>query len=274
MSQDAHLILLIYEVIVDMYPVLNEMIYLEKKQPTYSDFSIKYNGMDLKFSVNNTAADILELCNGENSIADIVDSLAEKFNEDINKVYLFVNEFIENSVKIGNVIIRSEVSQKRELQIIGTSDYWSLDLVSIELTYTCPLNCRHCYANAGKGNFISYDLVDKILTECKEFGKPQIQLTGGEPLTHPDFFRIVKKAVDNDFNVVIFTSGYIDNETIINKIMKFPRERVSFQISVDGLEEYHNRFRGRSDAFRTTENFIKKLCKMGFRVTTATCIDD
>lgn len=119
MSQDAHLILLIYEVIVDMYPVLNEMIYLEKKQPTYSDFSIKYNGMDLKFSVNNTAADILELCNGENSIADIVDSLAEKFNEDINKVYLFVNEFIENSVKIGNVIIRSEVSQKRELQIIG-----------------------------------------------------------------------------------------------------------------------------------------------------------
>lgn len=257
----------------NFYPLLNKMIYLEKKQPSYSDFFIKNSDMNFRFSVNKSAADILELCNGKNSVDNIVDLMVKKYNDNRDNVKDIVEKFIEDSVKLGNISLYGEANHKNDLKILGCEDFWSLDLITIELTYNCPLKCKHCYANAGKGKFISYDLTEKILIECKEFGNPRIQLTGGEPLTHPDFFKIINKALENDLLVSVFSSGYISNKLIIDKIMNLPRNKVSFQISVDGLDNYHNWLRGRADAFEKTVKFVQDLCEAGFSVTTATCVD-
>lgn len=257
-----------------MYPVLNELIILEKKQPTYSDYYLNINNTKYRFSVNRTASDILRLCTGEHSIEEIINILTDKYNEKRETVSQFVSEFVNNSINYGHIIPNDKKISPKELLSIGSCKYWSLDLVSLELTYCCPLKCKHCYASAGKGSFISYETVENLLKECEEMGVANIQLTGGEPLLHPDFFKMVNSSLSKGLKVSIFTSGYVSNDKIWKEIESLPVDKVSFQISVDGLEEYHNNFRGVKDAFDKTCRFIKKICDMGFSVTTATCFSE
>ena len=65
--------------------------------------------------------------------------------------------------------------------------------ITIELTDYCPHKCRFCSSNAtdniSEAVFLTYNSIKNILTN-KRFD--HIILSGGEPLSHPEFYRIYK----------------------------------------------------------------------------------
>ena len=71
-------------------------------------------------------------------------------------------------------------------------------LTLVEICDYCNLRCPVCYASSGpeRQQFRDLDLVEKMLDAVvRNEGHPDVvQLSGGEPTMHPEFFRIVELA--------------------------------------------------------------------------------
>ncbi len=87
-------------------------------------------------------------------------------------------------------------------------------LAQIDLTNRCNLNCPVCFASANSAGYVAeptYEMVVEMLRSLRRqdpHPATAIQFTGGEPTLHPDFFRIVKTAVEMGFShVQIATNG-------------------------------------------------------------------
>ena len=69
-------------------------------------------------------------------------------------------------------------------------------MVEIELTEACNLKCIHCYAEAGEKlpKELPTEEIINLIDKIAKNGSSYILLTGGEPLLHKDFFKIMKYA--------------------------------------------------------------------------------
>ena len=63
-----------------------------------------------------------------------------------------------------------------------------------DITYKCPLKCRHCYAKPLRrlGPELTIKEVKKTLDYLKKHNINLITFTGGEPLLRKDIFEILK----------------------------------------------------------------------------------
>ena len=83
----------------------------------------------------------------------------------------------------------------------------------IEITQSCNLTCPTCYAGSSPQNksFMSIEQFESTLDGLLEMGKGEadlIQLSGGEPTIHPDFFAMLQMAIDKGIKQVclLYTS--------------------------------------------------------------------
>lgn len=257
-----------------MVPILNNNICEELKQPTFSSFIIKFDQYKTSFKINVTASEIFRLCNGVNTEDKIIDLLVQKYNEKRDVVKELVTSFLAQSVQLGNIIYVDEAEKEVILPCKGSREYWTPEALAIELTHKCPLKCKHCYINAGEGTFVDKVRVLELIDECAEMGVYNIQFTGGEPLLHPDFFAFVDNALEKGMMVHIFTCGYICSHEVIKKFDKYSGNRsVMIQVSLDGLEEYHNIFRGVKDSYSKAIYFIEQMVERNIKVSVGTCVD-
>jgi MoaA/NifB/PqqE/SkfB family radical SAM enzyme len=137
----------------------------------------------------------------------------------------------------------------------------------IHLLNQCNLHCRHCYMSAVSdgGNMLPADLVCRVLSEAKLLGIHTVHLTGGEPFVYPDLRRVLEFAADQqEFQLFISTNG-----TRIGGLEAqwIRAAGAGAQISIDGPEEYHDRFRGMSGAFAASSQAIPALIAAGVPVT-------
>lgn len=143
-----------------------------------------------------------------------------------------------------------------------------LNWLFFELTNRCNLQCKHCGSKCSeKGEMLTVQDVCNSLN-CLQGQKPMICLTGGEPLMHPDFFKIADLV-----NRMGFLWGMTTNATLIKQeqakmIRKTGMSTVS--VSLDGLEETHDRLRGSKGAWKRAVEGIKHLQDEGYnpQVTT------
>ena len=108
-------------------------------------------------------------------------------------------------------------------------------LIQVELTEACNLKCRFCY-NSQKPRYNTrvFEMLDRLAMQ----GVMQINLTGGEPLMHPDFFNILNYACDRFPNVVLLSNGSLMNEENLIKIHK--TSVTSVNISIHGNPQSHD----------------------------------
>lgn len=117
-------------------------------------------------------------------------------------------------------------------------------IVWFEITRACNLSCRHCYVEAGKprDNELSTQEIFDALDQLKEAGVFALVLVGGEPMSRPDFFKILAHAHALGFVISIATNGMYVTQEAIDKL---PREECVVSISVDGTS-FHKELRVRS----------------------------
>jgi radical SAM protein with 4Fe4S-binding SPASM domain len=85
----------------------------------------------------------------------------------------------------------------------------TLFAVLLELTYRCNLDCYFCYNDLGlKGRPLSTERYLALLAELAELEVMNLILSGGEPLAHPDFFEIGRRARDLGFVVRVKSNGH------------------------------------------------------------------
>ena len=256
------------------FPYLNKAFKFVKTQPLYTAFIGNFNGHRGMIMVNESAAKILSLCDGKTKVLNIKSELTEYYKEDYNRVSALVDNFIDSFSTLGYIDLLLEETQRDSLVFIGSSTYWTPNVIAIELTEACPLRCKHCYLDAGNGVTMPYQDVCKILDEVKGFALEHIQLTGGEPLLHPNFFEILERTIALGGDIHVFTSGYINNRATVEKLKAYAKENITLQVSLDGMESYHDAFRGVNGCFQKTVSFIREMVAAGYRVIIGMCIDE
>jgi Fe-coproporphyrin III synthase len=140
------------------------------------------------------------------------------------------------------------------------------------ITQRCNLKCVHCYAHAKNISFdseLSTTQGKNLLDDLATFGVPVILFSGGEPLTRKDLPELAEYAVKKGMRAVISTNGTLITPEKAQTLKKIGLSYVG--ISLDGMEEINDRFRGVKGAFRAAlqgiENCKKADIKVGLRFT-------
>jgi 12,18-didecarboxysiroheme deacetylase len=135
------------------------------------------------------------------------------------------------------------------------------------ITKRCNLKCVHCYAHAKNMAFdseLSTREGKNLLDDLAEFGVPVILFSGGEPLTRKDLPELAAYAVKKGMRAVISTNGTLITPEKAQTLKEIGLSYVG--ISLDGMEEINDRFRGVKGAFRAALEGIENCKKAGIKV--------
>lgn len=146
-----------------------------------------------------------------------------------------------------------------------------------ECTLRCNLNCIHCGSDCTKET-VSPDMplndfldVLKSIRNRYDPGKVMVALTGGEPLMRSDLAECGKAISELGFPWGMVTNGYMLNEMKFKQLLDSGLRSVT--VSLDGLEESHDWFRGVSGSFARAENAVRLIASVpDFVYDVATCI--
>ena len=257
-----------------MYPLLkwNVVLIRQYKESYIYNLKLTENGIitssNFEYEVINcSASDILELCNGEREINDIISLIAKKYKLSIPETRDIVTEFLECSLKKKYIEFR-KTGKRENVKIYGDANSYTPLHAEIEITKKCPLKCKHCYNNSGvekREELTSKEFI-KILEELKNAGVIKIAITGGEPTIKKGFTEICKYASRSFLAVAVMSNGYNINQEMVNELVQC-KDNLLFQISIDGNEEHHNKIRGVDDSFKKACNAVKILSENGFKVS-------
>jgi radical SAM protein with 4Fe4S-binding SPASM domain len=137
-----------------------------------------------------------------------------------------------------------------------------------ECTMRCNFFCKHCGSSAEAGPYegeLGTEEAKSFFTQLsKDFdaSKITIAITGGEPLARNDIYEIAAHIAGLGFKTGIVTNGYLLNQAGAKKIKEAGVRAVS--LSLDGLEETHDRLRGVKGSFRKVMEAIKFLKELDF----------
>jgi SynChlorMet cassette radical SAM/SPASM protein ScmF len=155
--------------------------------------------------------------------------------------------------------------QKIQIKIPALNTYY------MYITNGCNLACRHCWISpsfekdGSHGECLDFDLFQIAVDEGIPLGLKQIKFTGGEPLLHPDFVRMVDYATSKGIRTWMETNG-----TLLTKESAFHFKKktslTSVSVSVDGASvATHDGFRNVPGSFEQAIRGLRYLCEAGYK---------
>ncbi len=135
------------------------------------------------------------------------------------------------------------------------------------ITRRCNLKCVHCYAHAKAINFknaLSYEVGKSLIDDLAAFGVPVILFSGGEPLIRKDLPDLAEYAVKKGLRAVISTNGTLISKEKARILKDIGLSYVG--ISLDGMEEINDHFRGTNGAFKAALKGIENCQNVGIKV--------
>jgi len=133
------------------------------------------------------------------------------------------------------------------------------------LSEACNLKCKHCYQEDHVPMQLSYEELISILNQYRNLlknlkVKGHINITGGEPLCSPLFFKLLDEfKKDKDlYSFSILTNGTLINDEMAAKIASYNPEYV--QVSLEGGKRINDYVRG-NGVYKKVGEAIKLLKK-------------
>lgn len=128
----------------------------------------------------------------------------------------------------------------------------------------CNLKCLRCPAGSENKEYpgeLTMEQAVQMLDELADYKVPQIILSGGEPLMHPNFFELARYARMWGLRVTLFTNGTLITQDVANRLAALGLNSV--QVSFDGLYNVNDRARGMDRAFRKAVGGLIRLKELG-----------
>ena len=161
--------------------------------------------------------------------------------------------------------------------IINRENIYYPQGLHVELTRSCNLNCYYCYKNAVFHDTVTHLKTRKLfelLLELKNKGLKVVELTGGEPLLHPDFMAILEFCYHNFSLVSVLTNGTLITQEFARRAQQY-KDKIVFSISLDSFNETeYEKKSGVKGSFRKAVDGILTLTKRGFFVRASMAVDE
>lgn len=145
-----------------------------------------------------------------------------------------------------------------------SSDY--RPLVVWNTTNRCNLSCKHCYLDAEDRDYAQELTNEQARAFIEDIGAmhcPVLLFSGGEPLLRKDLFELIALAKSVGLRPVLSTNGTLITPENAQKLAEAGCQYAG--VSIDGLEETHDRFRGRKGAFRDAIQGLRNAAAAGLK---------
>jgi uncharacterized Fe-S cluster-containing radical SAM superfamily protein len=119
-----------------------------------------------------------------------------------------VSNFIINQLLVGT---------NRRKAFEAEKGFYPPDAMLISPTMRCNLNCYGCYAGVYPEEDLPYEVLDRLMGECKEMGIHLVLMTGGEPFLRKDLFDLFAKHDDMMFQ--IYTNATLIDDKMIDRFV-------------------------------------------------------
>jgi radical SAM protein with 4Fe4S-binding SPASM domain len=132
------------------------------------------------------------------------------------------------------------------------------------ITRTCNLHCAHCYSDSDTLLYpgeLTRTEAFRILDDLAAYGVKHVLLSGGEPTLHPEFQTIATHARSQGLSLTLSTNGTRLTPRLAGWIKQTGFAYVG--ISLDGIGETHDRFRGKHGAFDRAIQGIRNCRAVG-----------
>ncbi len=134
-------------------------------------------------------------------------------------------------------------------------------------TRTCNLRCIHCYMDSEAKKYegeLSTEEAKQMIDDLAEFKVPVLLFSGGEPLIRPDILELAEYAGSKGIRPTFSTNGTLITREMAQRINDIGVGYVG--ISLDGLREVNDKFRGKAGAFEAAMAGIQNCVAVGQRV--------
>lgn len=164
-----------------------------------------------------------------------------------------------------NAFVNSYALRKSNEEKYDCNIPWA---ILLDPTTACNLHCTGCWAaDYSRATQLSYDDINKIITESKALGTYVYLYTGGEPLMKKDLLlRIAKENPDCLF--MAFTNGTLVDDAFANSVKEVGNMWLIF--SIEGNEETTDARRGKG-TYNAVINGIAKLRERGVPFGASLC---
>jgi len=162
----------------------------------------------------------------------------------------------------GNRILRHARITWRNYQDLPSPPFLILFINS-----TCNQKCEHCFywRNLNRRDDLSKE---ELFALSRSLGRIEnLNLSGGEPFLRPEFGEICRQFIRHNKvrQIYVPTNGYFADRTV-RQISETLKEKdldlFVAEISLDGLGEFHNKFRGSPGAFDKAIQTYETLAKL------------
>ncbi|MGD0584852.1 MAG: radical SAM protein [Oryzomonas sp.] len=139
--------------------------------------------------------------------------------------------------------------------------------LTVAITPDCNLSCAHCWVEAGKAPKSSHVPEWSLLNIIRYFadlGGEGICFTGGEPLRHPGWLRVMQFADTVGIGeITLQTNGILITDRQVKQLRLSGLSRLTIKISLDGATaDTHDKVRGHG-AFAATMKGLGRLVQGG-----------
>jgi MoaA/NifB/PqqE/SkfB family radical SAM enzyme len=115
-------------------------------------------------------------------------------------------------------------------------------LILFDPTSACNMHCQGCWSGTyGNKHNLTFEDMDRIVTQGKELGVYLYMLTGGEPLVRKkEVLRLAEKHNDVEFS--IYTNSTLIDDAFCKEVVRLGN--ITFQLSIEGTPDTNDARRG------------------------------
>ena len=149
----------------------------------------------------------------------------------------------------------------------------SIAILQFQYDYRCNFRCHHCCISKIAEKERSFTLADicELSRQADEMGLAHWVITGGEPLTFPDFDQIVEAIDPQKFYISSDTNGWLLDEKRAKHLKSVGVDKI--QLSLDSLNaEEHDAFRRAKGSYERAIRAIDAAQNAGLNIILATVV--
>ncbi len=149
----------------------------------------------------------------------------------------------------------------------------SIAILQFQYDYRCNLRCRHCCISKmePRKRWFTIPDVRELSRQADEMGLAHWVITGGEPLTFPDFDQIVEAIDPSKFYISSDTNGWLLDNKRAKHLKSIGVDKI--QLSLDSLNpEEHDDFRRAKGCHQKALRAIDATQEAGLNLLLATVV--
>jgi len=236
-------------------------------------------GLDLatSYALRNPKKNIPKLVNGVKRFASnpVQRGQLQAFYDEKNPMYQWLLNIMENTTPktvkrfVRNFGVNSAMIGVKRSQKLMKKHHCNIPIaILLDPTSACNLNCIGCWAaEYAKTDNLSFELMDRIITEGKALGTHWYLYSGGEPtIRKKDLLKLAK--IHQDCFFLAFTNGTLVDDEFAKALAEVGN--FTLAISVEGFEEETDFRRGKG-TYQKIMNAMRLLKKHGVMFGISSC---